>query len=206
MRAWFLAEFVDRIPSGADVLELGCGPGVDAVVVADGRRYTGVDLSPVMLSLARERVPDGALMNADLTALDLPSGSFDAVVAIYVFGHIPGDEHAATFARVFRWLRPGGVFCSSFPAGAHEDMVQENFLGVPMFFGGIGRDATERLLRGAGFELELSEEKEEEEDGMTVRFHWVIASKPERANPRAGRGSFRRSPGAPPAGAGGTRR
>jgi hypothetical protein len=50
-----------------------------------------------------------------LSSLEMLAGSFDAVVALYAFGHVPGGEHVTTFARIFRWLRPGGVFCSSFP-------------------------------------------------------------------------------------------
>jgi len=88
-----------------------------------------------MLSLARERVPSGVFLRHDLTSLEMPESSFDAVVALYAFGHVPGTEHVPTFARVFRWLRPGGVFCSSFPPGDDGDAIQDDWLGVPMFFG-----------------------------------------------------------------------
>jgi SAM-dependent methyltransferase len=179
VRRWFLSETLARIPPGSDVLELGCGPGVDAVALAEGRRYTGVDLSPVMLSLARKRLPSGAFLRHDLTSVEMREDSFYAVVALYVFGHVPAAEHVPTFSRVFRWLRPGGVFCSSFPSGDDGDAIQEDWLGVPMFFGGMGRDATEAALREIGFRLEISEIKEEvEKDGATVAFLWVIARKP----------------------------
>jgi ubiquinone/menaquinone biosynthesis C-methylase UbiE len=179
VRRRFLSETLARIPPGSDVLELGCGAGIDAAALAEDRRYTGVDLSPVMLSLARERVPSGEFLHHDFTSLEMPEGSFDAVVALYAFGHVPGAEHVPTFARVFRWLRPGGVFCSSFPSGDDGDAIQEDWLGVPMFFGGIGREATEAALLEIGFRLEISEVIEEvEEDRATVAFLWVIARKP----------------------------
>ncbi len=179
VRRRFLSQTLARIPPGSDVLELGCGAGIDAVALAERRRYTGVDLSPVMLSLAQERVPSGAFLRHDLTSLEMPEGSFDAVVALYAFGHVPGAEHVPTFARVFRWLRPGGVFCSSFPSGDDGDAIQEDWLGVRMFFGGIGRKATEAALLEIGFRLEFSQVIEEvEEDRATVAFLWVIARKP----------------------------
>lgn len=178
-RRSFLSETLARMPPDSDVLELGCGAGIDAVMLAERRRYTGVDLSSVMLSLARERVPAGVFLRHDFSSLEMPAGSFDGVVALYAFGHVPSGEHVPTFARIFRWLRPGGVFCSSFPSGEDGDAVQEDWLGVPMFFGGIGREATETALREIGFQLELSEVKEEvEADGATVAFLWVIARKP----------------------------
>jgi SAM-dependent methyltransferase len=178
VRAWFLAEMLERIPTGADILELGCGPGVDAVRLAEGRRYTGVDLSPTMVAAASGRVPNGTFLEHDLTTLELAAGSFDAVVALYVFGHLPAAEHRPTFERIHGWLRPSGVLCASFPLGTDDD-VEEDWLGVPMFFGGIGREATEAALRGSGFELELVEERSGlDPAGGTETFLWAVARRP----------------------------
>jgi RimJ/RimL family protein N-acetyltransferase/SAM-dependent methyltransferase len=177
-RAWFLAVSLARIPAGADVLELGCGPGVDALTLAEGRRYTGVDISPVMIAIAREQVPAATFIEHDLASLDLPEGSFDAVVSLYVFGHLPSAEHRPTIERVHGWLRPGGVFCASFPMGADDD-VEDDWIGAPMFFGGIGRDATIAALRDGGFDLELEETRDDTDADMQGEsFLWVIARKP----------------------------
>jgi SAM-dependent methyltransferase len=178
VREWFLDEVLQRLPAGADVLELGCGPGTVSPRLAEARHYTGVDLSAGQLAIARERVPDGAFIRADLTTMDLPAASFDAVVAFFVFNHVPRAEQAPTFAKVCSWLRPHGRFMLSLGAGDTEDEVQEDWLGVPMFFAGFTPDANERALIGAGFELELSETRSEiEEDEGEVTFHWVIAKK-----------------------------
>jgi SAM-dependent methyltransferase len=176
-RRWFLAETLARIPLGGDVLELGCGTGLDAVELAAGRTYTGVDLSPVMLASAAERVPAGRFIEHDLATLEREATSFDAVVALYVLGHLPSSEYRPTFERVHRWLRAGGVFCASFPLAIGDD-VEGGWMGVPMFFGGIGRAATEAGLRAAGFELEVSEEwSGPDPDGGTETFLWAIARK-----------------------------
>jgi len=174
-RAWFLEEALARIPAGAEVLELGCGPGWDAIVLAEDRSYTGVDISTTMLALARNRVPTGTFLEHDLTVLELPEDSFDAVVALYVFGHIPAAEHVSVYGRVAAWLRPGGVLCASFPLTPGDD-VEADWLGVPMFFGGIGRVATQDALRAAGFDLELAEVRTNPDPmGGTESFLWVIA-------------------------------
>jgi SAM-dependent methyltransferase len=178
VRRWFLPEVLSRLPPGARVLELGCGPGVDAVALAQGRRYTGVDLSSVMIAAARRRVPSGTFLKADLSSVRLPPSTYEAVVAMYVFGHLPGDEHVTAIERAFTWLRPGGVLCASYPTGSDPGAIEEDFIGVPMFFGGIGREATEEALRRSGFRTELAELKREEEDGGAVTFLWVIARKP----------------------------
>jgi hypothetical protein len=63
--------------------------------------------------------------------------------------------------------------------GEDGDAVQEDWLGVPMLFGGIGREATEAALREIGYQLKFSEAQGGvEEDGATVPFLWVIARKP----------------------------
>jgi SAM-dependent methyltransferase len=179
VREWFQDEVLQRLPAGADVLELGCGPGTAAAALADGRSYTGVDISNGQLAIARERLPGGAFVQGDFTTISFPAAAFDAVVSFYVFNHVPRAEQAPTFARVFSWLRPGGRFMLSLGAGQSEDEVQEDWLGVPMFFASFEPDVNERSLLAAGFELELSETRTEVEDGEgEATFHWVIARKP----------------------------
>lgn len=67
----------------SSVLELGCGTGRVAIPLARaGLRVTGVDLSPAMLAIARERAAgvEVRFVEADLRALDLGE-RFDAVIA-----------------------------------------------------------------------------------------------------------------------------
>ena len=176
-RAWFLSEILSRVPKGADVLELGCGPGADAVALAEGRTYTGVDISAVMIAMARTQVPDGTFIEHDLATVDLPDSSFDAIVSLYVLGHLPANEHIPTIEQVHRWLRPGGFFCASFPAGEDDD-IEEDWIGAPMFFGGIGHEATLDALRETGFEFELDEVRDDTDADMQGEsFLWVIARK-----------------------------
>lgn len=178
VREWFLDEVLQRLPGEAVVLELGCGPGTVSAALADGRHYTGVDLSAGQLMLARERLPDADFIQGDFTNIELPSGAFDAVVAFFVFNHLPRAEHAPMFERVRSWLRPGGRFMLSLGASDTDDEVEQDWLGVPMFFAGFEPDANERSLLDAGFELELSETRSEiESGGQEVTFHWVIARK-----------------------------
>src|SRR6266496_914553 len=83
VRRWFLEEVLARLPGGSAVLELGCGPGRDAAELSAGRRYIGVDLSPVQLSIARRRAPHATFVVGDFTSLAFRPGSFDGVVAFY---------------------------------------------------------------------------------------------------------------------------
>jgi ubiquinone/menaquinone biosynthesis C-methylase UbiE len=176
---WFVDELFQRLPRGSDVLELGCGSGSAAATLAAGRSYKGVDLSAGQLAIARTRLPKETFVQGDLTAISFPDGSFDAVVAFYVFNHVPRAEQAPAFARIFRWLRAGGRLMLSLGAGNTDDEVQADWLGVPMFFAGFEPKVNEQSLRNAGFELELSETRSQIEEGEgETTFHWVIARKP----------------------------
>src|SRR5438045_3804780 len=115
--AW-LRDLDARLPDGADVLELGCGRGVPGTRhVAKRHRVTGVDISAVQIELARHHVPEASFVNADATELDIAPASFDAVVALFVFGHVPIEEQSSLIARIGLWLRDGGFFLGTFGAG-----------------------------------------------------------------------------------------
>src|SRR5207247_1384867 len=77
-------------------------------------RLVGVDISGTQIALARANVPSATFVQADMTVIDRPPASLDAVVAFYSLTHVPRDEHAPLLARIRRWLRPGGVFIASF--------------------------------------------------------------------------------------------
>ena len=146
-RKWFLGEVLARLPEGSAVLELGCGPGTDAVELSAGRRYVGVDLSPVQLSIARERVPKATFVVGDLTSITFRPASFDGIVASYVFNHVPLHEVEPAFTAAFAWLRPGGLLMlAALPTMEAEDRVEE-WLDVPMFFAGTEPRFYEGALR-----------------------------------------------------------
>lgn len=182
VRRWFLGEILARLEKGSTVLELGCGPGTDAAALSNGRRYIGVDLSGVQLSIARQRVPHATFVQGDFTSMAFQPASFDGVVAFYVFMHVPQQELRPTLERIFAWLRPGGRLMMSISTIEAEDRVEE-WLDAPMYFARFTPELTERLLQETGFLLELSEIREEIEPRYgPTDFHWIIARKP-RGNP-----------------------
>lgn len=145
VRWWFLGEVLARLPEGTTVLELGCGPGTDATELSAGRRYVGVDLSRAQLTIAQQRVPDATFILGDFTSMAFRPASFDGVVALYVFMHVPQEELGPTFERIFGWLRPGGRLMLSLSTIEAEDRVEE-WLDAPMFFARFTPQVSERLL------------------------------------------------------------
>jgi SAM-dependent methyltransferase len=177
-RMRYLGRLLDLLPSGAEVLELGCGAGVPVTqTLAECCHVTGVDISAEQIALAERYVPDATFIRADMTTLDFPAGSFDAVVAFYALIHIPREEHAALLARIAGWLRPGGLLFATMGSHDSPDAVEPDWLGTPMFFSHFDADTNRDLVRRAGLEIVAAEVVPEEEDGETVEFQWMVARK-----------------------------
>ena len=114
--------------AGGRVVDLGCGSGRWARALnQSGYEVVGVDQSPAFIRLARKMAPKSIFVLGSLWRLKLPC--CDAVTAIgeclnYRFDHkARKQEVVRLFARVYRALRPGGVFIFDLagPARIPED-------------------------------------------------------------------------------------
>jgi SAM-dependent methyltransferase len=174
-RGDWLQRLVERLPDGAEVVELGCGNGtVETRELARRFHLTGVDLSEEQLRRARARVPDASFVHGDVTSIAFEPGSLDAVCAFYVLNHVPRDLLPTLFGRVHAWLRPGGLFLATLGAGDIEDW-QGEWLGVPMYFSGYDPARNRELL--SSFELVADEVVTIAEPEGDVSFHWVLAQR-----------------------------
>ncbi len=178
-RLRWLSKALELIPSGADVLELGCGAGIPmTAALAEGRRVTGIDISAAQIELARGNVPAATFLHADMTTLDFPAASFDAVVAFYSLTHVPRGEQGPLLERIARWLRPGGVFVASMGVEDDPGDVEHDWLGVDMYFSHFGAKQNRRLVERAGLNVEEAEIDAEPEDRHDARFLWIVARAP----------------------------
>jgi ubiquinone/menaquinone biosynthesis C-methylase UbiE len=124
-------RFFDRVQFGGgrqwvcsrargDVLEVAVGTGLNLPFYPPDVRLTGVDLSPAMLAIARERASglgrEVDLREGDAQALPFGDASFDTVVCTLSLCAIP--ERAAV-AEMWRVLRPGGRLLLLDHVGSH---------------------------------------------------------------------------------------
>lgn len=97
------------------VLEFACGTGLITLRLAPHVAHIrGIDISPNMADIAREKardVPNVEITNTDLFDPCLEPGSFDAVCAYNVLLYLP--DLPAALARVRALLKPGGMFLSA---------------------------------------------------------------------------------------------
>ncbi|HDZ78663.1 MAG TPA: class I SAM-dependent methyltransferase [Gammaproteobacteria bacterium] len=119
------AQICEIIRPGDNVVDLGCGPATQLVMVArlnSGTQFVGVDLSPGMLDKARSLVTEQALSNVELRTEDITrlssfaDASVDAVMSTVALHHLP-DLAAleCCFKEVNRILKPdGGLYLVDF--------------------------------------------------------------------------------------------
>src|SRR5215212_10391565 len=68
------------VSDGTWLLDAGCGAGGASVIAADrGAKVSGIDASPALIEIARERLPNGDFRIGDLEALPFEDATFDVV-------------------------------------------------------------------------------------------------------------------------------
>lgn len=93
---------------GTRLLDAGCGAGMAAMRAAGlGAVVAGIDAAPLLLDIARERVPHGDFREGDLEELPFPDDAFDLVTGFNAFQFAGNPVRALTEAR--RVTRPGGI-------------------------------------------------------------------------------------------------
>ncbi|MFF0578838.1 class I SAM-dependent DNA methyltransferase [Streptosporangium saharense] len=110
-----LAAFAELVRGSGPVAELGCGPGLVTAHLRDlGVDVSGVDLSPVMIDIARATYPDLRFEVGSMDALDLADDHLRGVVSWYSIIHVPPGEVPAYLAEFRRVLAPGGHLLLAF--------------------------------------------------------------------------------------------
>jgi SAM-dependent methyltransferase len=177
----WVAALLALVPAG-DILELGCGGGGAATrALAERHNLTGVDLSAAQIERARRLVPAGRFLQGDATTIQLKSESYDAVASLFMLGHVPRAEQGPLLVRIADWLRPRGHLLLTLGIGDCEDAIEEEWLGVPMFFASFDAQHNRELLTQSGFELLRERVVPLDEPGHgSVSFMWVLGRKPLR--------------------------
>ena len=129
---------VDRLRAGIDVIDIGCGHGHAANLIADAfpnSRILGIDVSEDGIAAARAEADRLRLSNARFDVRDvreLEPGAYDVVTAFDVVHDLARPSE--TLAAVHAALRPGGVFLMvDIAASSHVDGNLEHPLGPALY-------------------------------------------------------------------------
>lgn len=150
--AGWLARFADLLPSGAHVLDLGCGAGepIAAWLMDQGYRVTGTDFAAGLLGIARARWPEGDWRLADMRDFDLPE-KFDGIIGWNSFFHLTPDEQRLCLPKLARALRPAGALMLT--VGTSEGVVTGTVGTEKVYHASLSPAEYTRLLETHGLEL-----------------------------------------------------
>ena len=139
-----LRAFMDALPPGGRVLDLGCGPGGSAAIMRDaGLAVEAWDAAPAMVALARGRHGIEARL-ARFGDLDARA-SYDGVWANFSLLHAPRAALPGHLAAIARALVPGGRLHLGMKTGHGEG---RDALGRLYVYHGV--EALRALLSDAG--------------------------------------------------------
>jgi SAM-dependent methyltransferase len=115
-----------------------------------GMKVMGIDISPVMLSLARKNVPGATFTEMDITDIGPRIGEFDAVVAFFSLLMLPRIQIPPALARFRQILVPRGWLVLAM-VEADVDDIPIPFLGAQVRVAGYARSALRDVITAAGF-------------------------------------------------------
>jgi SAM-dependent methyltransferase len=134
-------EVLGPVPTGLDVLDVGCGTGIAARQMAQrGAKVLGVELAPRMAQIARAQGVDVEI--AAFEGWDAAGRTFDRVTSAQAWHWL--DLPVAT-AKAASVLRPGGRLCLIWNAGCQPDDLADALEGV---YESVVPPGGHRLFRG----------------------------------------------------------
>lgn len=115
MREFLWQRYLDLFAPGKHVLDIGCGTGTDALFLArQGRRVTGIDISPGMIDQFQEKIEEAGLTNRvsgrELSHVELHvllPERFDGILSAFAGLNTVPDLRSFA-ANAAQLLRPGG--------------------------------------------------------------------------------------------------
>ncbi len=162
---------------GGRALELGCGPGRNALrLAAAGYEVDAVDLSPTAIAWARERATDTPgvrFHRADIFAMDLPHETYDLIYDSGCLHHLAPHRRISYLALLDRYLAPGGHFgLACFAAGTGNpgsgtELPDARLYRDGSLHGGLAYEPADlRRLFGEYTEIELRAMNGAPDDGL----------------------------------------
>jgi SAM-dependent methyltransferase len=109
-------DLAARLPERARVLDLACGEGYGAAVLAArGHTVVGVDLEAPVLQDAATRYRAATFTAGDALRLPFADATFDAIGALQVIEHLPDEFTDPMLVEIARVLKPGGLLYVTTP-------------------------------------------------------------------------------------------
>jgi SAM-dependent methyltransferase len=152
------ARLADRSPAGARVLEVGSGPGRDAVALESlGLSVRRTDISPGFVALLRAAGHRADLIDPltdDLADPERAGAPYDAVWASACLLHVSRADLPVVLRRLAEVTRPGGTLHVSLKEGDGEAWSTHGSVAAPRHFVFWREQPLREVLDGAGWTVD----------------------------------------------------
>ena len=147
---FWLNKFVQLLPTGAAVLDVGCGAGepISRYLVEQNFSVTGIDTSEAMIGICKSRFANEAWIVMDMRELALEK-QFDGIIAWDSFFHLKPDEQRNTLQLFLQHLSPGGALLLT--VGHEAGEVLGTVEGEAVYHSSLSPEEYSHILSSAGY-------------------------------------------------------
>jgi SAM-dependent methyltransferase len=144
-KVW-LDRFLALLPSAATVLDLGCGHGepIAGYLIGKGCRVTGVDSSPSLVGICRDRFPGQEWIVADMRSLSLDR-QFDGILAWDSFFHLCHEDQERMFPIFGEHSAPNTALMFTSGGRARGEVIA-TYHGEPLYHASLDEAEYHSLL------------------------------------------------------------
>ncbi len=145
---------IHRIPSKANILDVGCGTGFPAakMLVEADVNVLGIDISEEMLKIAKHNVPGGNFQLIDIQSDDLDEAKFHGIIAFFSLLMLRKSAIVTTIEKLANKLLPEGYFLFSMVVGDF-DYIEIPFLNQQISVSAYPQEELKEILRDANLKF-----------------------------------------------------
>jgi|TARA_B100002003_G_C14105113_1_gene531549 trans-aconitate methyltransferase len=124
--------FCKKLPKHAQVLDLGCGPGLPftQALVKHNFEVLGIDFSKEMIAAAKKNVPEATFKMLSMTDIDYKQ-EFDGIFSGYSMLCLDPKQFKRTATRITKALKPNGfLFLSLNEPGPDGHHPRESYIEI----------------------------------------------------------------------------
>ncbi|MGF1742066.1 class I SAM-dependent methyltransferase [Vibrio profundum] len=130
-----------------NALDIGCGctGRFEDLLIEEGFKVEGVDISSEMIKIIRQKHPDLTFYHQDICEWALPK-KYDFITAWDSIWHIPLVQQEKVLTKIISSLNRSGIFIFSFGGTEEQGQHNDDFMGPEVHYSSLGTNGIVSLL------------------------------------------------------------